>query len=95
MEEQGSPVLQILREVDKEILPLLDPVTRIAVLHKSHMLLTYYLDAEAYNWETMPAWLRPLPSQIRKAHPLLLTSLLGREYASVSSRSMQNTILIF
>jgi hypothetical protein len=40
IKEQSDPVLEILKEVDKEIFALLDPVTRIAALQKSHMLLT-------------------------------------------------------
>lgn len=39
-QERSDPVLEILKEVDEEIFEFLDPVTRIAALQKSHMLLT-------------------------------------------------------
>lgn len=38
-EELRNPVLEVLREIDQKIFPRLDRVTRVALMHKSHLLM--------------------------------------------------------
>lgn len=68
--ERENPVLQILEEVDQNLFWDLDPVTKIANLYKSHLILKYYFNAEKRNLELIPAWQRPVHSQRIRRHPL-------------------------
>lgn len=36
---QSNPVLAVLREIDVQVFPNLDQVTRVALMHKSHLLM--------------------------------------------------------
>jgi len=38
-EELRNPALAVLREIDQQIFPTLDRVTRVALMHKSHLLM--------------------------------------------------------
>ena len=38
-EMNANPVLSVLRTIDQEVFPRLDLVTRVALMHKSHLLM--------------------------------------------------------
>lgn len=38
-EMNSNPVLSVLRMIDQEVFPKLDRVTRVALMHKSHLLM--------------------------------------------------------
>jgi hypothetical protein len=69
-QERNNPMLQILKEVDQQLFWDLDPVTKIANLYKSHLLLKYYFNKQRHNLEQMPAWQRPVHSQRVRKHPI-------------------------
>ncbi|KAF8850538.1 hypothetical protein BDZ45DRAFT_192580 [Acephala macrosclerotiorum] len=70
LSEQSNPIFEILREVDQYLFWDLDPVTKIANLYKSMLLLKYYFNAGSHNLDKMPEWQRPVPSQKSIRHPL-------------------------
>lgn len=70
LKERANPVLQILKEVDQNLFWDLDPVTKVANLYKSMLLLKYYFNAEPHNLEQMPNWQRPVQSQKARRHPI-------------------------
>ena len=69
-QERSNPMLQILKEVDQQLFWDLDPVTKIANLYKSHLLLKYYFNKQTHNLEQMPAWQRPVHLQRVRKHPI-------------------------
>ena len=70
VQERSNPMLQILKEVDQQIFLDLDPVTKVANLYKSHLLLKYYFNRQTHNLEQMPAWQRPVHLQLVRKHPI-------------------------
>ncbi|RDW74140.1 hypothetical protein BP5796_07582 [Coleophoma crateriformis] len=70
LKERSNPLLIILKEVDQQLFWDLDPVTKIANLYKSWLLLKYYFTSEAHNLEKMPDWQRPVRSQQINQHPI-------------------------
>ncbi|KUJ07683.1 uncharacterized protein LY89DRAFT_742453 [Mollisia scopiformis] len=70
--ERSNPVIEILREVDQYLFWDLDPVTKVANLYKSMLILKYYFNAGSHNLEKMPEWQRPVQSQKSKRHPLAI-----------------------
>ncbi|KAG9244071.1 hypothetical protein BJ878DRAFT_87194 [Calycina marina] len=70
LKERWNPVLQILKEVDQNLFWDLDPVTKIANLYKSMLLLKYYFNADAKNLENIPSWQRPVNIQKTRKHPI-------------------------
>jgi len=70
LKERGNPVLQILQEVDQNLFWDLDPVTKIANLYKSLLLLKYYFNSEPDNLNRMPDWQQPVHSQKVRQHPV-------------------------
>jgi hypothetical protein len=59
-ELRGNLVLRILMDIDQEIFPMLDRITRVAVIYKSHLLLKYFSNPNEENWKRMPIWQRPV-----------------------------------
>jgi hypothetical protein len=70
--EFANPTLQVLKDIDTLIFPTLDRVTRVALMHKSHLLMKYFLNSEATNFSNLPVWQRPVPSQSTTQHPIAI-----------------------
>ncbi|KAH8598224.1 hypothetical protein B0O99DRAFT_616187 [Bisporella sp. PMI_857] len=72
LKERSNPVLQILKDVEQNLFWDLDPVTKVATLYKSMLLLKYYFNTESKNLERMPLWQRPIHTHKTRRHPITI-----------------------
>ncbi|KAL3418084.1 bZIP transcription factor [Phlyctema vagabunda] len=65
LREGSNPILMILKDVDQNLFWDLDPVTKIANLYKSWLLLK-----ATHSLDKLPQWQRPVWSQQTRQHPI-------------------------